>query len=283
MTMILVTGATGKVGSQAVATLAAGGAKVRALVRDPDRATALAGTGAELAVGDFTDEATLDRALAGVDTVILVSPAVPAHELAVVRAAGRGGVGHIVKITSKASSDSPVARRRGQAEIEAGLAASGIPHTLLRSNAYMQNFLALAPVIRAQHGFASSAAGGRVGLIDARDVGRVAAEIAVAPDRLGGRTSWLTGPDLLSYADAAGILSQVVGHEITFTARSEADDLTAMLAAGVPEQVAVDNARAFSLIGEGDAAWLTDDAARLLGHAPTSFREFATENAASFT
>jgi len=45
-----------------------------------------------------------------------------------------------------------VGRRRGQAQIEAGLAASGVPHTLLRSNAYLQNFLALAPVIRSQHG-----------------------------------------------------------------------------------------------------------------------------------
>jgi len=280
--MILVTGATGKVGSAAEQVLTGRGAQVRALVRDEKRAAALADAGAELVVGDFGDPSSLERAVAGVATVVLVSPAIPAQEIAVIDAAARSGVGHVVKATSKASDDSPVARRRKQAQIEVALDASGLPHTLLRSNAYMQNFLALAPVIRSQRGFASSAADGRVGLIDARDVGVVASEIALDPERLGGRTYWPTGPELLSYTNAAAILSDVTGHEITFRARSEDEDREAMLAAGVPEQVAVDNARAFSLIGEGDAAWLTDDVALVLNRAPRSFRDFATEHAATF-
>lgn len=281
--MILVTGATGKVGSEATRVLAQRGVPVRALVRDPEKAVALAQAGAEIVVGDFDDQASLDKALVGVSTVVLVSPAVPVQELAVIACAARAGVGHVVKVTSKASADSPVGRRRGQAQIEAGLAASGLAHTLLRSNAYMQNFLALAPLIRAQHRFASSAGTGRVGLIDARDVGAVAAEIAGDPDGLGGRTYWLTGPELLSYADAATTVTAVVGHEITFEKRNEEQDRTAMIAAGVPEAVATDNARAFSLIGEGDAAWLTDDAALVLGHSPRTFREFVTDHATAFT
>jgi uncharacterized protein YbjT (DUF2867 family) len=214
--------------------------------------------------------------------VVLVSPAIPAQELAVVDAAARAGVGHVVKATSKASEDSPVGRRRGQAQIEAGLVASGLSHTLLRSNAYMQNFLALAPAIRAQRGFSSSAGTGRVGLIDARDVGAVAAEIATDPGRLGGRTYWPTGPELLSYPDAAAILAEVLGHEITFQTRTEEQDREAMLTAGVLEQVATDNARAFSLIGEGDAAWLTDDTSLVLGRPARSFREFITEHRVAF-
>jgi uncharacterized protein YbjT (DUF2867 family) len=281
--MILVTGGTGKVGSEATRVLAERGVPVRALIRDPDKAVALSRLGAEIAVGDFTDPASLDKAVVGVSTVVLVSPAIPAQELAVVDAAARAGVEHVVKVTSKASPDSPVGRRRGQAQIEAGLAASGLAHTLLRCNAYMQNFLALAPAIRAHGGFASSAGTGRVGLIDARDVGAVAAEIAADVTRLGGRTYWPTGPDLLSYPDAAAILSEVVGHEITFRARSEAEDREAMLSAGVPEQVATDNARAFSLIGEGDAAWLTDDTTLVLGRAPRSFRAFTSEHRATFS
>lgn len=57
--------------------------------------------------------------MAGVTAVVLVSPAVPAQELNIVASAARAGVGHVVKATSKASADSPIARRRGQAEIEA--------------------------------------------------------------------------------------------------------------------------------------------------------------------
>jgi uncharacterized protein YbjT (DUF2867 family) len=75
----------------------------------------------------------------------------------VVASAARAGVAHVVKASSKASADSPIARQRGQAEIEAGVAASGLAHTVLRSNAYMQNVLALAPAIAATSGFGSSA------------------------------------------------------------------------------------------------------------------------------
>jgi uncharacterized protein YbjT (DUF2867 family) len=281
--MILVTGATGKVGSEATRLLAGRGEPVRALVRDRGRAAALEAAGAQLAVGDLDDPASLDTALTDVDVVVLVSPAVPAQELAVVDAAVRAGVGHVVKATSKASADSPVGRRRGQARIEAGLLDSGLPHTLLRSNAYMQNFLALAPAIRTQRAFASSAADGRVGLVDARDVGAVAAGIALEPTRLGGRTWWPTGPELLSYSTAAAILSDVVGHEITFRARSEAEDREAMIGAGVPETVATDNARAFSLIGEGDSAWMTDDVSTVLGRPARTFRDFVTEHAEAFS
>ena len=160
---------------------------VRVLVRDPGKAKALADAGAEIAVGDLAVPASIDEAMAGVTGVVLVSPAVPAQELNVVASAARAGVGHVVKASSKASADSPIARRRGQAEIEAGLAASGVPHTLLRSNAYMQNVLALAPAIAKTSGFGSSAGKGRIGMVDARDVGAVAARSPPRPPRTPGR------------------------------------------------------------------------------------------------
>jgi len=138
--------------------------------------------------------ASIDDAMAGVSAVVLVSPAVPAQELNVVASAARAGTGHIVKATSKASADSPIARRRWQAEIEAGLAASGIPHTLLRSNAYMQNVLALAPAIAKTSSFGSAAGKGRSGLVDARDVAAVAAEIAASPPRMSARPTGSPAP-----------------------------------------------------------------------------------------
>ena len=183
--MILVTTA-GKVGAEATRLLAERSVPVRVLVRDPEKARPLAYAGADIAVGDLDVPASLDAAMAGLTAVILVSPADPAQELNVVASAARAGVGHIVKATSRASADSPIARRRGQAEIEAGLAASGLPHTLLRSNAYMQNVLTLAPAIAATSGFGSAAGRGRAGMVDTRDVAAVAAEIATAPARTPG-------------------------------------------------------------------------------------------------
>jgi uncharacterized protein YbjT (DUF2867 family) len=278
--MILVTGATGNVGSEAVRLLAARHHPTRALVRDPSRAP---GGEVEITTGDFDRPDTLDQAMRGIDTVLLVSPAVPAQEIAVIDSAVRQGVTHVIKVTSKASADSPVDRRRGQARIEAHLAASGLAFTLLRSNAYMQNLLALAPMIRQTGGFVMSAGDGKVGMIDARDVAATAAAIAAAPKEHAGQTYWLTGPDLITYTDIAGELSAALGHAVEYRQISPAEHRTAMIAAGVPDAVATSNAEAFGLIAEGDAAWLSDDVATITGTAPRTLHTFVADHVAAFT
>jgi len=184
--VILVTTA-GKVGSEAARLLAQRQVPVRVLVRDPVKTKALADAGVEIAVGDLDVPASIDEAMVGVTAVVLVSPGAPAQELNVVASAARAGVEHVVKATSKASADSPIARRRRQTEIEAGLAASGLPHTLLRSNAYMQNTLMLAPAMARNSSFGSSAGKGLIGMVDSRDVAAVAAEIAASPVGHAGR------------------------------------------------------------------------------------------------
>ena len=174
----------GKVGSETVRLLRERDVPVRVLVRDPAKAAALAEAGAEIAKGDLDVPAAIDDAMTGVSAVVLVSPAVPAQELNVVASAARAGTGHVVKATSKASADSPIARRRWQAEIEAGLAASGIPHTLLRSNAYMQNVLA-GPAIQ----------------------NTLPQQAIPAPP---------PGPGLISNYDVAAVLSKLLGRTITY-------------------------------------------------------------------
>jgi len=279
--MILVTTA-GKVGARTARTLARGGEPVRVLMRDAERHRDLAEAGVQLLAGDLDDQDALRRALDGVTAVVLVSPAVPAQEKAVIAAAAAAAVSFIVKVTSKASSDSPIERRRGQTEIEEALQASGIPHTLLRSNAYMQNFLVLAPVIAATGAFASSAADGRVGLIDADDVGDVAAAIVRSPEAHTGKTYWLTGPSLLSYSDVADDLTAVLERTITFSARTRDEDEAAQIDAGVPASIAAQNAKAFSLIADGDAEWLSEDVSTVLGRKARSFREFVDTHAEAF-
>jgi uncharacterized protein YbjT (DUF2867 family) len=278
--MILVTGATGNVGSAAVRLLAARHHPVRALVRDPSRAPH---RDVEIVTGDFDRPGTLDAAMPGIDTVLLVSPAVPAQEIAVIDSAARQGVTHVVKITSKASADSPVDRRRGQAQIEAHLEAAGLAYTLLRSNAYMQNLLALAPMIKQTGGFVMSAGDGQVGMIDARDVAAVAAVVAAAPKEHAGQTYWLTGPSLITYTDVAAELSAALGHPVEYRRISPAEHRAAMIKAGVPAAVATSNAQAFGLIAEGDAAWLADDAEGITGTAPRTLRTFIADHITAFT
>jgi uncharacterized protein YbjT (DUF2867 family) len=280
--VILVTTA-GKVGTEAALLLRQRELPVRVLVRDPDKGKALADAGAEIAVGDLGVPASIDAAMAGVTAVVLVSPAVPAQELDVVASAARAGARHVVKASSKASADSPIARRRWQAEIEAGLAAYGLPHTLLRSNAYMQNVLALAPAITATSGFGSAAGKGRAGLVDARDVAAVAAEIAASPAPHAGKTYWLTGPELISNYDVAAVLSRLLGRTITYRELSFDENRDAMIRAGVPAPIAEMNAQAFALTADGDAEWVTGDVPSLLGRPARSFWQFAADYAPAFS
>ena len=190
---------------------------------------------------------------------------------------------HIVKVTSKASADSPVGRRRGQAQIEAHLESTGLACTLLRSNAYMQNLLALAPMIRRTGGFLMSAGDGKAGMIDARDVAATAAAIAAEPGNHAGQTYWLTGPDLISYTDVARELAAALGHPVEYRQVTTAEHRAAMIQAGVPEAVATSNAQAFGLIAEGDAAWLSDDVRALTGAAPRPLRAFIAGHVTAFT
>jgi len=280
--VILVTTA-GKVGSETARLLRDRDVPVRVLVRDPAKAAALAEAGVEIAAGDLGVPASIDEAMSGVSGVVLVSPAVPAQELNVVASAARAGVGHVVKATSKAGADSPIARRRWQTEIEAGLAAAGIPHTLLRSNAYMQNVLTLAPAIATTSTFGSCAGQGRTGLADARDVAAVAAEIIASPAAHAGKTYWLTGPELLSNYDVAAVLSTLLGRTITYRELTFEQTKDAMIRAGVSEQIAEMNAQAFALTADGDAEWVTQDVPALLGRPARSLEQFAGDHAAAFS
>lgn len=279
--MILITTA-GKVGAEAARILAEGRQPVRALVRHPDKAVALARLGVEIVEGDLARPATVDAALDGVSAVILVSPAVPAEEMNVVDGAVRAGAQHVVKITSKSSLDSPIRRRRDQAEIENGLIASGLGYTLLKNNAYMQNFLMLGPQIASTSGFGSGAGDGHIGMVDTRDVAAVAANIAAAPASHAGRTYWLTGPERLSYGDAAATLTRVLGRPITYTPLTFEEQKQAMVDAGLPEPLAAMNARAVELFAQGDCDWITGDVQTVTAKPPRSFERFVADNAEAF-
>ncbi len=281
MTVLITT--AGKVGSEAARLLAERGERVRVLVRDPGKAAALADAGVEVAAGDLGVPETVDAAMRGVSSVVLVSPAIPEQELGVIRSAVRAGAGHVVKVTSKASADSPIARRRGQAAIEDGLIASGLSYTLLRNNAYMQNFFMSAPSILKESSFGSAAGEGRLGMIDARDVAAVAAEIAVTPAGHAGRTYWPTGPESISFADAAVVLSKVLGRPIAFEPLTVEEQIRALVEVGLPAEPAAMNAHAVGLFAEGDCDYLTDDVPSILGRPARGFEEFVTDHIEVFS
>jgi uncharacterized protein YbjT (DUF2867 family) len=215
--------------------------------------------------------------------VVLVTAPVVQQELNVIDSAVRAGVEHVVKITTKASADSPITRRRNQAEIENALIASGLDYTLLRNNAYMQNFLMMAPGIVKANSFSIATGDGRIGHVDVRDVAAVAAEIAASPSAHAGKTYWPTGPEVLSGTEVAAVVAKAIGRTITFHPITFERQKQAMLDVGLPEAVADDNARAVALMADGDCDYLTDDVPSILGRPARSFEQFATDYATAFS
>jgi len=156
-----------------------------------------------------------------------------------------------------------------------------MPHTLLRSNAYMQNVLASAPEIAKTSGFGSAAGKGRTGMVDARDVAAVAAKIAATPLR--------TPKDLLALRPAADLQRrcgrralQDAGPDRHLPGTQLRGEQGRDDQSGGPEQIAHMNAQALSLTAEGDAEWVTQDVPTLLGRPARSFEQFAADHAASF-
>jgi uncharacterized protein YbjT (DUF2867 family) len=280
--MILITTA-GKVGSTAARRLVELGAPVRVLARHPEKAEGLAKAGVDVFQGDLDVPESIDRALRGVSRVILVTPPIVRQELNVIDGAKRAGVEHVVKITTKATADSPIARRRNHAEIEQALIGAGIPYTLLRNNAYMQNFLMVAPGIAKSNSFRTASGDGRIGHVDVRDVAAVAVEIAASPVGHAGKTYWPSGPEAHSGAEVAEIFAKVLGRTITFHPISYEQQKQAMVDVGLPEHVAEDNARAVSMMADGDCDFVTDDVTTGLGRPAGSFEQFVVEHAKAFS
>ncbi len=278
---VLITGATGKVGSALLDNLANDDIELRALAHDESEAKSLEGRGAEAVLGDFLEPETLRPALEGVGTVFLLTPIHPqqVHQATTMIEAARGsGNGpRIVRLSvHQASHQAPTRISRQHAEIEDTLATSGLPYTLLRPQSFMQNTLMAAPTVASEDRIYQPMKEGRLGMIDARDIGEAAAKV-ITEEGHEGKTYTLTGPAAISFHDIAGALSEVLGKEVTYIPVPLEKAKEAMLSRGIPEWMADalnEYAKAHS---EGYSDWTTDDFERLTGHSATSYKEFASD------
>jgi len=179
MSTVLVTGATGTIGSALVPPLTARGATVSALVRDPSRAESIRGDNVSIRPGDFADPASLRAALEGVDSVFLACGNVPdqvAYECAVIDEAASAGVRRIVKLSARgAAADSPVAYWRWHCQIERHLTASTVPAVMLQPSFLMTNFFGAAEHVRDRGMLFAPAGSARISMIHPADVAEVAA------------------------------------------------------------------------------------------------------------
>jgi uncharacterized protein YbjT (DUF2867 family) len=282
--MIVVTGATGKVGSEVVRQLAAAGERVRAFVRDPARAVSL-GDRVEVARGDLGDAASVERAMQGADRAFL---AVNSEARAVawmkgaISAAERAGVRHVVRLSAMgASHDGPGALLRWHAEIEDALRGSKMTWTILRPGFFTQNFLGSAETIRTQGAFHGAYGDGGISPIDTRDIAAVAVKCLREPGHEG-KTYELTGSESLTQGEMAARVSAILGRTIRYVDLSVEDFQRGLVAAGWPEPLARDFAMFCGWVkAQGKPAPVLATGADLLGRLRT-FDEFVRDHASGF-
>ena len=284
---VLVTGATGQVGGAVLEELVRRGVQARAMVRTEDRSAGLAALGVKAVVGDLERPETLPGVLSGAGRVFLMSrddPNQPEMEGALIEAAGRIGVGRIVKLSaSGAAPDSPVALMRRHAQAERILEASGVGYTILRPQLYMQNFLRFGPSIATEGRFSAPMDDRQFALVDVRDVARVAAA-ALTEEAHAGETYVVSGPEALSYGDAAEAIGAAIGEEVAYEPTKPVafrDELVAER--GMPRWRADELAFIASAYGGGAGELVTDIVRRVGGEPPRTFEEFAKEHADHFT
>lgn len=283
--MILVTGAGGTVGSTLVGELRAVGQNPRVAYHSKEKAEQARSKGLDAVAVDYARRESLPPALAGVDRLFLLGAGGRGQteaETAVVEAAKAAGVRRLVKLSVIRAETEAYSFAKIHRAVEKAIEASGLAWTFLRPNGFMQNFANyLAPTIKAQNAFYQPAGDARISHVDVRDIARVAAAV-LTRDGHDGKAYDLTGPQALSYAEAADVLSRVLGRKITYVALSDDDARKGMIAAGIPDFYAdllVDLNRYYR---EGHGARVSGDVKSVTGKDPIAFEQFARDSAGAF-
>jgi uncharacterized protein YbjT (DUF2867 family) len=228
--MILIVGATGSLGGAIAHTLLARGEAVRILVREEATAAPLIAAGAQPVRGDMKDRGSLDRACAGVDTVITTANSALRGggdnaqtvdldgNRDLIDAAKQAGVGHFIFISANgADPGSPVPFMAAKGKTERHLEASGLRYTILAPEAFMEVWMGMVvggPALANQPVTVVGSGERPHSFISARDVAQFAVAAVGNPKAIN-RKLVLGGPHAVSFRDVAKIYSRVLGREVT--------------------------------------------------------------------
>jgi uncharacterized protein YbjT (DUF2867 family) len=285
---ILITGATGTVGSETVKVLSGEDVKIRAGVHSiikGDRFKSFSNV--ELVQLDFHNPESLWVALTGVDRVLLITPftqdqATLAKALIDV-AKQVGELPHIVRLSASGADAEPGIRiGRDHREVEVYLEAAGLPYTILRPGGFMQNFLMSAQSIRDQNSIYLPQGEGKVSYIDARDIAAVAGQILTHPAGHENKIYELTGPEAISATQVAQALTLATDRVITYVDVPESAAESAMLQQHLPPWMVNGLLELYSIYKAGYADQVTDTVAQLSGRSPRSINDFAQDYSSYF-
>jgi uncharacterized protein YbjT (DUF2867 family) len=275
MSKYLVIGASGTVGQHIVSELVAKGHSVRATTH---RASAAGRQGnVETVVLDLVTGAGIDAAFNGVDGAFLLAPPGYADQQKLlsplVAAATRAKLGKVVLMTAMGANAADTPFRR----VEEQLAASGLKYNIVRPNWFMQNFQSFwLHGINANDTIALPAGTAKTSFIDARDIAAVAVRLLTTHDE-DGRDFDLTGPESLTHADVARILSVETGRAIRYQDIDPDALRKGLLAGGVPADYTEFLLVILGFLKQGYAERTTDTVEKLIGRKPIAFSRYARD------
>ncbi|MFC6837688.1 NmrA family NAD(P)-binding protein [Halomarina ordinaria] len=278
---VLVTGATGTVGSALVERLRASPVPVRVAARSPDAARERFGDGPESVAFDLTRPETWGAALDGVDRLFLLfPPRVGVRPVtAFVDAAVRTGVERVVTLSVVGADRVPVLPHR---RIERHVERAGPAYTHLRAGWFVQNLSGVhRPDVVERDELFVPAGRAALHLVDARDVAAVAAT-ALTEAGHENRAYDLTLPEPLDFDAVAAAFSDVLDREIRYSAPSHLAFVRRLSRRGVPRSLVAFMALEYAVVRLGLASRTTDDLRRLLGRDPTSVEQFVADNREAF-
>src|ERR671919_770344 len=290
---ILVTGATGTVGSEVIKQLISSpptsNFNIKAAVHSQESAKRVAAESRVKPVQiDYNKPDTLATAFKDIDRLFLLTPfqsnMVQLSSNLVNVAKKIGVVKHIVKLSVMgADADPGITGGRLHRQAENIIEESGISYTFLRPNFFMQNFINyFSQTIKEQDAFYVPAGDGKVSFVDVRDIAAVAVQALLNESKHGQKAYNITGPDAISYAQAAEILSNEIGRKIKYVDISEDQAREGMKAIGMDEWFINSMMELFDITRAGYVSDVSSAIEEVTGKKPINFSQFAKDYSSAF-
>ena len=286
---IAVVGATGNTGRAVVKELRALGQNPVCVVRNADKAREVLGADAKAAVAELTDRPALEKALAGVESVFVVTghnPGMIEQQNNVLDAALKSGARYLVRVSggpAVAFPGTPSLVGRGHLAIEERLKGSGIGWTILKPGLFMQNTFGQAAGIKNDGKLVGTAAPDLgIAFIDVRDTGAVGARILVDPAPHAGKTYEFTGK-LVTFPQIAEAFSQVLGKTVRYVAVTLEQNEQALRSRNLPDWLTTHLLQvAKSTADGGFSRENTKPIVDIVGREPITIKQFVEDFKAQF-
>lgn len=276
---ILITGASGHLGRLAVQSLLDEGVPADQLVagaRDTSKISDLADLGVQTTVVDYDQPDTLASAFVGVDKVLFISGSEigkrETQHSAVVDAAKRAGVQQLAYTSAPFADTAAIAVNPDHKFTEAYIRQSAVPYTILRNNWYVENYLTELQQARESGVFANSLGDGLVAGAPRADYAAAAAKV-LTTDGHANKTYELGASKAWSMSDLAAAAAEVLGKDVRYEPLTPEAEHAALLAAGLPEEVAGFVATINANVRDGLLSDSGDDLEKLLGRPTTPLVE----------